>query len=597
MHNSRNQIYKTNPKPQTSLNTHPLAANRSLFRLAIVGLLVVIPSGCQSIKKLSTHAPEPTLLTLSDLNAEAIQKFHSERHEPSSDAQKFMNQKAGFEPDPEKLLSGSSKKSSRTNVFSLPVSELTLSQALTYFRRYELKELMTTSLEVDRTTCNFNPNASYAIASHSERYFPNELAREIAETNYKHAIKCGASETLEQARYRHGLLKIAFSNSCDDAIPVLQDLKDDQATRPAFKVRAAYWIQHCKSQLDPETTKFADLELLNQFPLSHHALILVGLTQPAPVLSGSPTEIESQTQSFRAPLELFQETMAGEVNPYSLDRTINDWLWFMESAYIKNDFRGLSRILHAFAQLDFATGRKSADPVLDSRVLLYASHFAHINSDYLPLFQLVSKAIHLEPRFRSRDVMARFFPLAFDGSIASNSRDQDLDINLIRGLIRQESAFNPSALSVAGARGLMQIIPHTARRLDRSASKSQLMDPSTNIRLGTKYLRQLIHRFNGDHRLALAAYNAGASKVEDWMRRYPTQNMQLLVDLFPYRETREYVASIERNRFWYRLLYPTEHIARPSLSELSSPTVNRDKRRLVGSQNSKQIEKTKSLKR
>lgn len=563
-------------------------------RIGLCISLIVVPSGCQSIQKLSTHAPEPTVVILQDLTTEMIQKIHKERHSPSFASKTKMLQKAGLEVDPDKVVKKSTKRGRNSPP---PVQEQSLNQSISYFKSYDLKDLTITSEAIDRSTCNFNANAAYAIASHSERYFPNELAKQITDLNYKYAIKCGESETLEQARYRQGLLLIAFANSCAEAIPILDDLQKDTNARPAFKVRATYWIHYCQSLENSGRVEYSDLNLLNQFPLSHHALILVGAARPAPENTAASAEIANQTQSFLAPLELFQETTDTEINPYSLNHTVNDWLWMIEDSFLKSDFRQLARILHAFTQDDFATGRVSATPLEDARILMYVSHFAYLNSqansDFLPLFQLISKAIHLEPKFRNRDIMSRFFPLAFDELISNSSRENDLDVHLIRALVRQESAFNPMAHSTAGARGLMQVVPSTARRLDRNATKNRLFDPSVNVRVGTKYMRQLIERF-GDHRLALAAYNAGSLKVEDWIKRYPTNNLQLLIDLFPYRETREYVASIERNRFWYGLLYPAEPlILRPSLS--AGPTL--DQRRKSAALSPKQNSKSSNSSR
>jgi soluble lytic murein transglycosylase len=105
-----------------------------------------------------------------------------------------------------------------------------------------------------------------------------------------------------------------------------------------------------------------------------------------------------------------------------------------------------------------------------------------------------------------------------------------------------------------GARGLMQLMPRTARRMER-VSKNALYDPKVNIRLGVRFFSHLSHRYGGDAELALAAYNAGPGNVDTWQARYPVDNRLLFVDLIPFRETREYVASIARNYFWYKKLY------------------------------------------
>jgi soluble lytic murein transglycosylase len=117
--------------------------------------------------------------------------------------------------------------------------------------------------------------------------------------------------------------------------------------------------------------------------------------------------------------------------------------------------------------------------------------------------------------------------------------------------MRQESSFNPKARSRAGARGLMQLLPSTVRDYSMSAVR-KLEKPETNILYGARYFRALMERFGGKSELALAAYNAGHGKVARWIKRYPTEDLALFLDLIPYAETREYVSIIARNHYWYR---------------------------------------------
>jgi len=119
-------------------------------------------------------------------------------------------------------------------------------------------------------------------------------------------------------------------------------------------------------------------------------------------------------------------------------------------------------------------------------------------------------------------------PSSFDDLIDTHARAHGLNPVLVRAVIEAESAFDPQAVSRVGAMGLMQLMPGTAREL----GVSDPFDPDDNIRGGTKYLRTLLDRFDGNVRLALAAYNAGPSAVE----RYD--------DVPPYRETRSYVEKI-----------------------------------------------------
>src|SRR3989338_367801 len=109
------------------------------------------------------------------------------------------------------------------------------------------------------------------------------------------------------------------------------------------------------------------------------------------------------------------------------------------------------------------------------------------------------------------------------------SRKYGVPVELVCAVILQESGGNPKAVSSAGAQGLMQLMPATARRFGVENS----FDPSQNIAGGTKYLRFLLDRFKGDYRLAIAGYNAGEANVEKYGNKIP-----------PFAETRAYVPKV-----------------------------------------------------
>jgi len=140
------------------------------------------------------------------------------------------------------------------------------------------------------------------------------------------------------------------------------------------------------------------------------------------------------------------------------------------------------------------------------------------------------------------------FPLSYSDTIQRNAAQQNLNPVILYGMIRRESAFNKDAHSAAGACGLMQIMPRTARLIARNLSegwsgKSSLYDPDKNLEYGSYYYQQLLHQFNGHYALALAAYNAGPERVKQWL---PDASMpaDIWIETIPYRETRDYVTSV-----------------------------------------------------
>jgi soluble lytic murein transglycosylase len=149
------------------------------------------------------------------------------------------------------------------------------------------------------------------------------------------------------------------------------------------------------------------------------------------------------------------------------------------------------------------------------------------------------------------------FPEPYWSIIKTESAKNDLDPYLVASLIRQESEFNPSVISYANAWGLMQLLPSVGKSLAKQEGMAhfqtfQLLDPETNIRLGTRYLKQTLDHFGGVPEYALAAYNAGDSRVEDWQAAGPYSGIDEFIESIPFTQTREYVQAILRNIEIYR---------------------------------------------
>jgi peptidoglycan lytic transglycosylase len=146
------------------------------------------------------------------------------------------------------------------------------------------------------------------------------------------------------------------------------------------------------------------------------------------------------------------------------------------------------------------------------------------------------------------------YPLRYESIIRSHARSYDLDPTLLAAVVYTESRFNPSARSSAGAVGLMQLLPDTAKGIAvRTGGDgfvlSDLLDPEINVRYGSWYLRSLLRKYGGDVSTALAAYHAGQGNVDRW--RAEGVGIQ-----FP--ETRHYVAGVLAAQKRYARAYPDE---------------------------------------
>lgn len=148
------------------------------------------------------------------------------------------------------------------------------------------------------------------------------------------------------------------------------------------------------------------------------------------------------------------------------------------------------------------------------------------------------------------DDLSTRFPLAYQEHVQTTAKDTALEPHLLFAIARQESAFTPDARSSAGALGLMQLLPSTAKqtasRSGMRVSNHDLLNPQTNIALGGRYLNQLMEEFNGNRILAAAAYNAGPYRVKQWLNNDEKARLpyDVWIETIPYRETRGYVQNV-----------------------------------------------------
>ena len=137
------------------------------------------------------------------------------------------------------------------------------------------------------------------------------------------------------------------------------------------------------------------------------------------------------------------------------------------------------------------------------------------------------------------------FPQAFGDKINLYSNKQQINPAWAFAITRRESSFMPDAHSAVGARGLMQLMPNTAKQLAKKQRKKiSLLDSSNNIELGTKYMKKLLKMSDGNQIIATASYNAGPYRVKSWLKSGTSLPADIWIETIPYKETREYVKSV-----------------------------------------------------
>ena len=145
--------------------------------------------------------------------------------------------------------------------------------------------------------------------------------------------------------------------------------------------------------------------------------------------------------------------------------------------------------------------------------------------------------------------LSLMYPIAFEQTLGPQTAQLKLDRSWVYGLIRAESVFKPNAVSHVGALGLMQLMPSTgmdvASRLGLNLLQPKLLlEPATNLTVGSTYLRDMLDRFGGSEPLATAAYNAGVTRVASWLPQHGEMPADVWVDSIPYTETRNYVHRV-----------------------------------------------------
>jgi tRNA dimethylallyltransferase len=207
--------------------------------------------------------------------------------------------------------------------------------------------------------------------------------------------------------------------------------------------------------------------------------------------------------------------------------------------------------------------------------VMWLSHWynrAQAYADSLQVLQLFKnfKTKHGEKDL-PRQFWINFYPSAYSEYVTFETGKYNLDPWLVKGLIRQESMYETRSLSPAGARGLMQIMPKTGKRLyartnpNQTFDKEILYEPDINIRLGVRYLNDLNRKLKGNGVHILITYNAGPKVLRAWLLRFSDiKDMDVFVESIPYPETRGYVKRVFRNHGIYKNLYPSHLLQTPS---------------------------------
>jgi soluble lytic murein transglycosylase len=227
-----------------------------------------------------------------------------------------------------------------------------------------------------------------------------------------------------------------------------------------------------------------------------------------------------------------------------------------------------SRLLRAAGLGDLADAELRYAARTDSQPTLVAMEIASAaNADSTPYLgvkimkALIPDYLNLPVPEAPHEFWEYLFPMPYRPELVADARAQNLDPYLVAGLIRQESEFNPDAVSPAKADGLMQVRPGTGGEFARAAgierfTSSMLFQPAVNLKIGTAIFRSMLNKNGGSMEQTLAAYNAGPNRLAEWLTWNTYREPAEFVESIPFTETRDYVQGVLRNAEMYRRLYP-----------------------------------------
>lgn len=316
--------------------------------------------------------------------------------------------------------------------------------------------------------------------------------------------------------------------------------------------RLKFWIAYSYHEQDEksEAIKFYE-NIVTTHPLSYYAIMSVKRLEL--LKSGSP-----QIKFFSTP-EIIN-TSTPTINLEMLDGDsisslvrLKIWARLNAKKFMNAEVQRLHH--HSIPNLQ---SRFSLDKMLQLRsdIHFLTSGLIAEHQDYLSSFKYLYEALDRKEILFNRQLLEMLYPTPYFSDLKSTLKNSKFDPIIVLSLIRQESVFNPEARSPVGARGLMQLMPATARRFQRSIREKQLSQPKRNMEIGTKYFEQLMKRFDGNLVYVLASYNAGEHRIERWKTTYFNEDDTILknIEMIPFLETRNYVKLIFRNIFFYKLL-------------------------------------------
>jgi soluble lytic murein transglycosylase len=385
--------------------------------------------------------------------------------------------------------------------------------------------------------------------------------KELSQDIFKFIVKKNNKEIQEDALFFY-LWTHLFNDEYKETLSLAKKhelLKDKSRI---LDPRLKFWIAFSYEKTDEPKEALSYYEdIVVNHPLSYYAIMSVKKIQ---VLKPTSSAVRFYTDNALKSIEQlsFDTNLLNQDYLSSLVR-LKAWAKIDSQRLMKLELNRLKRHSMPEFVVSLPTGKqldvRSDLHLINARIILDSQN-------YLSTFRYLYEVLDRKEVVFNRSLLEILYPKPYLNELNLTLKKDTLDPIVVLSLIRQESVFNPLARSPVGARGLMQLMPTTARRLKRSVRDKQLVNPKLNIELGTKYLKGLMKRYDGNLVYVLSAYNAGESRVERWKGNLFDSDETILknIEAIPFQETRNYVKLIFRNIFFYKLLLDKKELADPS---------------------------------
>ncbi|MCB0272512.1 MAG: transglycosylase SLT domain-containing protein [Bdellovibrionales bacterium] len=358
-------------------------------------------------------------------------------------------------------------------------------------------------------------NVYYMLA----RMHENELEFEKSRQTYQElANQYVFSEFHERSLFKVGLLSYLLKDYTK-AQSIFEDEIETPNASNLRKAQAHYWLYRIFEKTGEKTKAQKQVNsLLKEYPYSYYATIV----DQHPSIENKPFAPSKAKESF--------------------------WIYDIDTF--------LQVGLHDLVRRELA----ELDPLDDHEKYRLAEILDHTHF-YLYSMNLMYDSFEKTPTLHE-DRLKLFFPLSPYTDFFDEKKTYRIPTIVALSIMKQESAFNPFAVSPANAFGLMQLIMPTAKRMAQKHNLQirqwDLFTPSTNILLGTTYVAENLERFEQNIVDALISYNAGPGRAKEWKNRWGDMPEDVYIEMIPIQETRTYVKLILRNLYFYQRLYPKE---------------------------------------